>query len=285
MPPTSSLLGFALISLGCADARPNMIYLISRSITQGARPASSRSAASRSASCSTCCARRSASPRCCSPCLTPMTRCASPARPICSGWHGRRSSRAAARRSSVKKLAVDSPRKLFAMGFVTNLLNPKIAMLYLALLPQFIDPAAGSVLQQSLMLGAIQIVDQRQRQRDDRARRRIDRAVPRHASELDAAAALSDGHGARRAGGADGIRGAEGVTLTFGSCMRPAQARGIPVQFDESDCSSDLLTGIADYGSCRSPSAAVRQCARSIQLRLHAALHGGARHQLCRTSA
>ena len=44
------------------------------------------------------------------------------------------------------------------MGFVTNLLNPKIAMLYLALLPQFIDPALGSVLTQSLALGAFQIV-------------------------------------------------------------------------------------------------------------------------------
>src|SRR3954464_12639357 len=58
----------------------------------------------------------------------------------------------------IKQLAIDSPRKLFAMGFVTNLLNPKIAMLYLALLPQFIDPNAGSVLTQSLLLGAIQIV-------------------------------------------------------------------------------------------------------------------------------
>jgi threonine/homoserine/homoserine lactone efflux protein len=43
------------------------------------------------------------------------------------------------------------------MGFVTNLLNPKIAMLYLALLPQFIDPAQGSLLTQSLALGSIQI--------------------------------------------------------------------------------------------------------------------------------
>jgi threonine/homoserine/homoserine lactone efflux protein len=57
----------------------------------------------------------------------------------------------------VRQLAIDSPRRLFAMGFVTNLLNPKIAMLYLALLPQFIDPAAGSVLMQSVVLGAIQI--------------------------------------------------------------------------------------------------------------------------------
>ena len=58
----------------------------------------------------------------------------------------------------VKQLAIDSPRKLFAMGFVTNLLNPKIAMLYLALLPQFIDPAVGSVLTQSLVLGSVQTV-------------------------------------------------------------------------------------------------------------------------------
>ena len=57
----------------------------------------------------------------------------------------------------VRKLAIDGPRKLFVMGFVTNLLNPKIAMLYLALLPQFIDPGSGSVLVQSLVLGAIQI--------------------------------------------------------------------------------------------------------------------------------
>jgi threonine/homoserine/homoserine lactone efflux protein len=43
------------------------------------------------------------------------------------------------------------------MGFVTNLLNPKIAVLYLSLLPQFIDPHAGHVLMQSLALGFIQI--------------------------------------------------------------------------------------------------------------------------------
>jgi threonine/homoserine/homoserine lactone efflux protein len=58
----------------------------------------------------------------------------------------------------VNKLAIDGARKLFAMGFITNLLNPKIAMLYLALLPQFIDPAAGNVLTQSLALGFTQIV-------------------------------------------------------------------------------------------------------------------------------
>ena len=56
-----------------------------------------------------------------------------------------------------RPLPPDPARRLFAMGLVTNLLNPKIAVLYLALLPQFIDPARGSVGAQSLVLGTIQI--------------------------------------------------------------------------------------------------------------------------------
>jgi threonine/homoserine/homoserine lactone efflux protein len=43
------------------------------------------------------------------------------------------------------------------MGFLTNLLNPKIAILYVSLLPQFVDPDRGSVAAQSLVLGSIQI--------------------------------------------------------------------------------------------------------------------------------
>jgi threonine/homoserine/homoserine lactone efflux protein len=56
----------------------------------------------------------------------------------------------------VRKLPAASPRRLFMMGLLTNLLNPKIAIFYLALLPGFIDPTS-SVLTQSLVLGSVQI--------------------------------------------------------------------------------------------------------------------------------
>lgn len=57
----------------------------------------------------------------------------------------------------VRNLPADSRRRLFSMGLLTNLLNPKIAALYLSLLPQFIDPAAGHVLGQTIILGMTQI--------------------------------------------------------------------------------------------------------------------------------
>ena len=57
-----------------------------------------------------------------------------------------------------RKLPEASPAKLFRMGLLTSILNPKVALFYLALFPQFVEPARGSVFGQSLVLGATQIV-------------------------------------------------------------------------------------------------------------------------------
>ena len=56
-----------------------------------------------------------------------------------------------------RDLPHDTPRKLFLMGFMTNLLNPKVAMFYLSFFPQFLHPERGQWLLQSLTLGAVQI--------------------------------------------------------------------------------------------------------------------------------
>lgn len=51
-----------------------------------------------------------------------------------------------------------SRARLFSLGLVTNLLNPKIALMYAALLPQFVTPGAGAVWRQFVQLGVVQIV-------------------------------------------------------------------------------------------------------------------------------
>lgn len=56
-----------------------------------------------------------------------------------------------------RELPQDPPRTLFLMGFMTNLLNPKVAMFYLSFFPQFLHPERGDLLLQSLTLGAVQI--------------------------------------------------------------------------------------------------------------------------------
>lgn len=56
-----------------------------------------------------------------------------------------------------RDLPTEATARLFSMGLLTNLLNPKAAIMYLALIPQFIAPGRGHVLAQGLLLGAIQI--------------------------------------------------------------------------------------------------------------------------------
>ena len=57
----------------------------------------------------------------------------------------------------VRPLAQEPPLRLLAMGATTSLLNPKLAMLFISLLPQFIDHNRTDVMSQSLMLGSLLI--------------------------------------------------------------------------------------------------------------------------------
>jgi len=68
-------------------------------------------------------------------------------------WDGWRSEAA----SSPAAAGAVSPAVAFRRGLVTNLLNPKAAIFYIAILPDFVRVDLGSVRAQTLMLSAIYV--------------------------------------------------------------------------------------------------------------------------------
>ena len=158
MPDARHLLTFALIALGLVlTPGPNMIYLVSRSITQG-RAAGLISLAGVGLGfivymlCAACgiTALIFAVPY-----AYDALRIGGALYLLYLAWQALRPGGRSP--FQLRELVPDRPRRLFAMGLFTNLLNPKAAMLYLSLLPQFIVPGRGSVLGQSLVLGFTQI--------------------------------------------------------------------------------------------------------------------------------
>jgi threonine/homoserine/homoserine lactone efflux protein len=158
MPSITTLIAFALVAFGlAATPGPNMIYLISRSLSQGPRAGliSLIGVGIGFIIYMLLAAFGITAIVVAVPYAYDALRFAGAGYLLYLAWQalnpGGRSP------FQVRELPQDSPSKLVLMGLMTNLLNPKAAMLYLALLPQFIDPSRGSVLLQSVTLGGIQI--------------------------------------------------------------------------------------------------------------------------------
>lgn len=159
MPSTSALVGIAVIALGLVlTPGPNMIYLVSRSITQGRRAGlvSLLGVAVGFGVYLAAAAVGLAAIFVAVPTAYTVLKLAGAAYLLYLAWQAVRPGGTSV--FTPRQLPVDSARRLFTMGLVTNLLNPKIAVLYVSLLPQFIDPGRGSVATQSVVLGATQIV-------------------------------------------------------------------------------------------------------------------------------
>lgn len=158
MPTSTTLFTFALISLGMVlTPGPNMVYLISRSICQGRRAGmiSLGGIALGFVFYMLCAAFGITALAMAVPFAYDTLRLAGAAYLLYLAWQAVRPEGRSP--FEVRMLAPDSSKKLFLMGFMTNVLNPKIAIMYMSLLPQFIDSAQGSVLSQSLLLGMTQI--------------------------------------------------------------------------------------------------------------------------------
>jgi threonine/homoserine/homoserine lactone efflux protein len=158
MPDAKIWIAFTLICLGMAlTPGPNMLYLVSRSICQSpwAGIVSLIGTAAGFVVYLLCAALGITALLMAAPIAYDALRFGGALYLAWLAWQAIRPGAAAP--FQVRDLPKDSPAKLIGMGFLTNLLNPKAAMLYLSLLPQFIHPENGGVFTQSLALGLTQI--------------------------------------------------------------------------------------------------------------------------------
>lgn len=158
MIPLHDWLVFAAAALGLVlTPGPNMLYLLSRSICQGRRAGviSLAGVITGFLFHIVCAAAGLTAILVTVPLAYSFLRFAGAAYLLWLAWQavrpGARSPFAA------RTLPPDPPATLFRMGFLTNALNPKMAVFYLSIFPQFVRPEGGHVFGQSLILGVTQM--------------------------------------------------------------------------------------------------------------------------------
>lgn len=158
MVHSDQVLGISVIALGLVlTPGPNMIYLVSRSIAQGRRAGLiSLAGVAVGFLCYLLLAGAGLSALFAAvPVAYTVVKIAGAAYLLWLAWSMLRPGNSP---FEPREMAAHSPTRLFSMGLVTNLLNPKIALMYAALIPQFLEASAGPTWQQFLVLGGIQIV-------------------------------------------------------------------------------------------------------------------------------
>ena len=76
---------------------------------------------------------------------------------VCLIYLGVKAIRQAGRVEALRAPAIWPERRLLAEAFVISLLNPKVALFFLAFLPQFVERGHGSIWSQTLVLGLVYI--------------------------------------------------------------------------------------------------------------------------------
>jgi threonine/homoserine/homoserine lactone efflux protein len=158
MPAAETFLVFAALSLGLAlTPGPNMLYLVSRALAQGtgAGMVSLIGCQAGSLAIMLAAAAGITAALLAVPYAWDALRLAGAAYLLFLAWQCVKPGTQPI--FAPRPMPREPAARLFAVGFATAALNPKVALFYMAVLPPFIDPARGDVLVQGILLGAVQI--------------------------------------------------------------------------------------------------------------------------------
>jgi threonine/homoserine/homoserine lactone efflux protein len=158
MPSADTLLVFALLSLGLAiTPGPNMLYLVSRALAQGTGAGMISLAGCQTGSLAVmlCAAGGITAALLAIPYAWDVLRLGGAAYLLFLAWQCVRPGGQPL--FAPRALPREPAGRLFAVGFATAALNPKVALFYMAVLPPFLDADRGSLFAQAAILGAVQI--------------------------------------------------------------------------------------------------------------------------------